>query len=254
LTAGAVFREIDPVMELIGIAELLDFPREGEVRLGDEEVRRAIYQAHKGTDFWSRAPLAYDRMHLDHVVPRSRLGSDNVFNLVPTCQPLNGAKSDRYDQTAIVPVLSILRLYFGPKILAKLRLGRWWRVDPRVLLGRMEEPRPEALSRFLGTSRKGNWTVLDWFVECRRMEIANHFWGKDTDPGWSDLARQVCEYADRLQDDQDLPDDFRLACRYLRPDQWELPWAWRRVVSRDRSETPDAKVFYGPPCPGDQTQ
>jgi hypothetical protein len=44
----------------------------------------SIYEVHKGMCFWTRAPLSADDFALDHVLPKSRGGPDNLFNLVPT--------------------------------------------------------------------------------------------------------------------------------------------------------------------------
>jgi 5-methylcytosine-specific restriction endonuclease McrA len=49
---------------------------------------------------------------VDHVLPRSRGGGDNWFNLVAACQPCNGLKGDRTPQEA---AMTLIREPFAPK-------------------------------------------------------------------------------------------------------------------------------------------
>jgi 5-methylcytosine-specific restriction endonuclease McrA len=49
---------------------------------------------------------------VDHVLPRSRGGGDNWFNLVAACQPCNGLKGDRTPQQA---GMTLIREPFEPK-------------------------------------------------------------------------------------------------------------------------------------------
>jgi 5-methylcytosine-specific restriction endonuclease McrA len=49
---------------------------------------------------------------VDHVLPRSRGGGDNWFNLVAACQSCNGLKGDRTPQEA---GMSLIREPFEPK-------------------------------------------------------------------------------------------------------------------------------------------
>ncbi len=57
---------------------------------------------------------------IDHVLPRSRGGGDNWFNLVPACQPCNGLKGDRTPQEA---GMVLIREPFEPKERERFLLG-----------------------------------------------------------------------------------------------------------------------------------
>jgi hypothetical protein len=96
------------------------FPAEADVPFLDPRVRRAIHRAHLGRDFYTQAPLPIEDMTLDHVIPLSKGGRDNLFNLVPTSGSLNMLKGDKVDAVALVSMLAIIRLYFGPRALALL--------------------------------------------------------------------------------------------------------------------------------------
>lgn len=59
-----------------------------------EVLRRDRYRCvYCGTD------ASRDRIEVDHVIPRSRGGTDRMDNLVAACQRCNGGKSDRPDPT-----------------------------------------------------------------------------------------------------------------------------------------------------------
>lgn len=87
------------------------------MRLSDPDVRMAVYRSFKGICFWTRQPLAFEEMHLDHVWPRVKGGPDNLFNLVPTTQSMNLFKSAAFDPEATTAVLAIIRLRYGPSCL-----------------------------------------------------------------------------------------------------------------------------------------
>lgn len=93
------------------------FPAEAAAPTSDPAMRRALLEAHGGLDYYTRQPLAPGDMVVDHVVPRSLGGPDNVFNYVPTTQPVNGAKGGKFDPLAATAVLSVLRTHYAPKAL-----------------------------------------------------------------------------------------------------------------------------------------
>jgi hypothetical protein len=113
------------------VAPPFPFPDDGRVSCASQTVRRAIHEAHGRRDFWTRAPLPFDAMSLDHVWPRAKGGPDHAFNLVPTELPLNLAKQDKLDEVAATAVLAIVRTHFGPKSLALI--ARYRRESRRLI-------------------------------------------------------------------------------------------------------------------------
>ena len=150
-----------------------DFPAEGEVSLADPLVRRVIHEVYGAVDFWTRAPLALDEMHLDHVYPRALGGPDNVFNLVSTSAPVNIGKSDTFDAVAFVPVLAIIRAVYAPRVLTALaweRRGKQTRISPSI---RTVQPRIRGVSNMTPETCRAGRGLVGWSVEdlARKSQI-----------------------------------------------------------------------------------
>jgi hypothetical protein len=111
-------------MDAASILASFDFPDEANVGLSDQMMRRILHEVHGGIDFYSRAPLPLEQMRVDHVVPRALGGPDNLFNYVPTCQAINGAKSAKFDAIATSATLAIVRTHYAPKVLRLLEKAR----------------------------------------------------------------------------------------------------------------------------------
>ncbi len=105
------------------LTSLLDFPSDGSVSLSDPAVRQAIYEAHRGVDFYTGQPLSVEEMRLDHVFPRSQGGPDSLYNLVPTCARVNGEKAAKVDPSTIGGVLYLVRTIYAPAIIDRLQNG-----------------------------------------------------------------------------------------------------------------------------------
>jgi len=96
---------------------MIEFPPEGRFPTSSPYVRNAVYAAFGGIDFYTGRPLAKHEMSIDHIVPRSLGGEDNVFNYIPTRQSINSAKCDKYDPISAAPLLHIVRVHFAPRVL-----------------------------------------------------------------------------------------------------------------------------------------
>lgn len=96
------------------------FPIIGEVITSDPFVRKEIYRTYGGIDFWTRAPIEYEAMVLDHIWPQSLGGPSNVFNLVPTTGPVNTGRKNAFDLEAITAVLAIVRMNYGSRVVHAL--------------------------------------------------------------------------------------------------------------------------------------
>lgn len=169
-------------MVVDGRDDLFLFPPRGNVVITERRVRRAILGAYGGLDFWRQCPLELDDMCLDHVIPRSLEGPDNLFNLVPTNASMNRRKAHSYDEIAIIPVLSIIRLHYAPKIMASLRIGQldpWWRVDP----DKIAQPPIE-------TSWHLTYPPMTQVMENYRYEIADILLGAQRDD-WGQFVNHL---------------------------------------------------------------
>ena len=88
----------------------------------------------------ARTGLEHDEMTVDHVLPRSRGGSNNDFaNLVTACRPCNGRKADR------TPEEAGMRLRVTPRPPTWAEQTRW------ALTGGPGKPVPPDWVPFLGS-------------------------------------------------------------------------------------------------------
>lgn len=62
----------------------VDFPDEGHFYTFERILRIALYDAYGGRDFYTGERLDFDLMSIDHILPRSLGGPDNIWNFVPT--------------------------------------------------------------------------------------------------------------------------------------------------------------------------
>jgi 5-methylcytosine-specific restriction endonuclease McrA len=106
--------------------------------------KRTVHERDKWTCAYcglrARTSLERDDMTVDHIVPRSRGGSNNDFgNLVTACRPCNGRKADR------TPEEAGMRLRLTPRPPTWAEQTRW------ALTGGPGKPVPEAWVPFLGS-------------------------------------------------------------------------------------------------------
>lgn len=161
-----------------------------KVELSTYDVRKIIHAAYRGINFWTRAPLPLDEMHLDHVWAESRGGPNHLYNIVPTTHDINSSKSGSFDREAVTAVLAIIRLRYGPFVVSGLQRFRtkgpakvcaaepstWWVAKVSRLQGR----RLDHLT-WLGCASN-----LELHVERQRFIIAA--WLKENGPDWRSLS------------------------------------------------------------------
>lgn len=93
-----------------------NFPLEWNLPTSDKKLRKAIYEAFKGKCFYSQRELTLENMHIDHVIPQSKGGPDNVYNYVLCEKEINLGKRAKLDWVALVPMLGIIRTHFVGKV------------------------------------------------------------------------------------------------------------------------------------------
>lgn len=63
-------------------------------------LRRALYKAFNGRCFYTGQQLKFKEMHIDHILPRSKGGSDCIANYVISSPSFNKRKKDKvFDNT-----------------------------------------------------------------------------------------------------------------------------------------------------------
>ena len=57
--------------------------------------RRDIYNKYDGHCAYCGKKIEYDDMTIDHIIPQSKGGKDNLENTIPSCQLCNNQKGNR---------------------------------------------------------------------------------------------------------------------------------------------------------------
>ncbi|MCO5113181.1 MAG: HNH endonuclease [Bdellovibrionaceae bacterium] len=102
------------------VLESFEFPAEYELRTGNRDLRLAVYNAFGGRDFYTGQPINYQEMTIDHIIPKSKGGPNNLYNYVPTSQLINGTKGNLFDEVSAIAVLSIVRTVYAEKVIREL--------------------------------------------------------------------------------------------------------------------------------------
>lgn len=99
----------------------IKFPEEGEFYIFERILRIALYEAYEGRDFYTGQPLQFDLMSIDHILPKSLGGPNNVYNYVPTTGEINSKKGSKFNLQNIKD-LEYIAEHFAPRVMAHLRL------------------------------------------------------------------------------------------------------------------------------------
>jgi hypothetical protein len=90
---------------------------EMKISISDLKLRKAIYEAFEGRCFYTGQPVPFEKMCIDHVVPKSKGGENNIYNYVLTSQRLNAQKSAKLYRRHVEPVLYIIKTVYAPKVM-----------------------------------------------------------------------------------------------------------------------------------------
>ena len=86
----------------------------------DPDLRVAIFEVFKGKCFWSGRDVQQDDFEVDHVVPVSKGGKDEIENFVLSDSDINKQKSDLIDTDFVERVLYIVRTVYAPRVVSVL--------------------------------------------------------------------------------------------------------------------------------------
>lgn len=115
-----------------------EFPESSIYPTSNKQLRHAIYKAYDGKDFYTGENLAFELMHIDHVIPAGLGGLDSYFNYVPTVARHNIAKSSHYDAVSVTAILSLIRLVYAPKVSQYLESTKFTEKDTVSIKPRAE--------------------------------------------------------------------------------------------------------------------
>lgn len=110
-----------PLADVQSILGQFEFPEEANVSISNRHLRQAVYDVFGGADIYSPTgeKVAFEDMRIDHFVPKSKGGPDNIFNYVLTTSGPNSRKSAAFDPIAAIPMLTFIRTVYAPKVLRK---------------------------------------------------------------------------------------------------------------------------------------
>ena len=92
-----------------------------EVSISDPIVRKAIYVAYNGQCFYTGRKITFEDMHIDHIIPKIKGGTDTLDNLVLSCATINLEKNAKTSPPFVAVVLEIIKLIFIPKVLIAMK-------------------------------------------------------------------------------------------------------------------------------------
>ena len=79
--------------------------------------RAAFYYGFDGKCFYTGRELSIDNFHLDHIMPRSRGGADELYNLVLSSPAVNSSKGDSVNLVLIERSVNDVKDIYAPKVL-----------------------------------------------------------------------------------------------------------------------------------------
>lgn len=139
-------RGSEETIAIKNILETFDFPQEYELKTSHRDLRLAIYFAFGGKDFFTGRHLEYTDMTLDHVLPKSKGGPNNLYNYVPTSHLLNGFKGSTFDEVSTIAILSIIRTVYAAKVIHEMENLSRLSDEVKSRMSEMRDPRKVALN------------------------------------------------------------------------------------------------------------
>ena len=95
-----------------------------EISISNLKLRRVIYEVFEGSCFFTGQPVAFEDMAIDHIIPRSKGGADDVYNYFVTSRHLNAKKRAKLNHKGVEPSLYIIKLVYAPKVLREFYKSR----------------------------------------------------------------------------------------------------------------------------------
>jgi hypothetical protein len=83
-----------------------------------------VYKAFNGRCFYTSQPVSRQNFVVEHIVPRSQGGPDNLYNFALTSPRINTLKGGLLDHERVIGVLYTVGLRFVPNMLKHMRVLR----------------------------------------------------------------------------------------------------------------------------------
>lgn len=109
----------DHRVEIKALLDQYTFPEKFNVDKGDKILREAMYRAFKQKCLYTCMEIDRSQASVDHILPESQGGPNNIYNYVLAETNINSTKSDKFDEVAAIGLLSIVRLHFAPLVISE---------------------------------------------------------------------------------------------------------------------------------------
>jgi len=90
-----------------------------EIATSDIKLRKAIYSVFDGTCFYTGRRIPFEEIHIDHILPKSSGGKNNIENYVLCCGYINRKKNGNHTDEFVERVVQINKLIFVGKVVSE---------------------------------------------------------------------------------------------------------------------------------------
>ena len=142
------------------------FPEEADVSIGNPDLRKAIFEVFNGKCPNTGHPIEFDEMVIDHIIPKSLGGPDNIYNYSLSLSRPNLIKSDFLDPNTVIGLLYITRIK-AQKVLDEFNKNKAKKED--------HKPSPEEIVKQdeLKKEKSRRWQQKKKHAKIRREEEDN---------------------------------------------------------------------------------
>jgi len=92
-----------------------------EIIVADPVLRKSLYSAHDGQCFYTGRYVAFEDMHIDHIIPRAKGGKNCIANYVLTCGAINIRKSAKHSEKFAVMAVELNELIYVDTVVEEYR-------------------------------------------------------------------------------------------------------------------------------------
>lgn len=92
-----------------------------EIIIGDPVLRKALYSVHDGQCFYTGRYVAFEDMHIDHIVPRAKGGKNCIANYVLTCGTINRRKHAKHSDKFAAMAIELNQLLYVDTVVEEYR-------------------------------------------------------------------------------------------------------------------------------------
>jgi len=92
--------------------------KQTEILKTDKLLRKVMFEVYDGKCFYTGRKLKFEDFDIDHIVPLSKDGKNNIENYVVSSPYINMKKNNKYDEDFVKVIKSINNLLFTDKVVS----------------------------------------------------------------------------------------------------------------------------------------